>query len=89
MKIALDYDGTYDQDSELWNAFIEQADERGHTVTIVTMRSAETHPIEAHIEADIIYTDLNAKRDYCERDGYVFDVWIDDHPEWVVYDYSE
>lgn len=89
MRIALDYDGTYTEDPELWDEFIASAVERGHDVTIVTMRSEDIQQIPHNIEADIIYTDLKGKRDYCARDGIEFDVWIDDHPEWVVRDHEQ
>ena len=89
MKIALDYDGTYAEDPELWDLFIEQADERGHEVTIVTMRDGLVRPIEHEVRCDVIYTNLNGKLDYCEALGIDFDIWIDDHPEWVLNDWED
>ena len=38
MLIALDYDGTYTEDWELWRMFIKSAHKKGHEVVIVTMR---------------------------------------------------
>ena len=88
MKIALAYDGVYANDPELWTAFIERADERGHTITIVTMRSEHNSPIEHEVGVDVIYTDLHGKRDFCESYGYEFDIWIEDYPEWIVRDHD-
>lgn len=89
MKIALDYDGTYTEDPELWDRFIEMAIERGHDVTVVTMRNEDIAPITHDVEADIIYTSLHGKQEYCERDGEHFDIWIDDNPQWVLTDHEE
>lgn len=83
MKIALDYDGTYTADPELWDLFIKNAHRRGHTVTIVTMR----HSIEkVHVMIDCIYTGRKAKKTYCENKNIKFDIWIDDNPEWLLVD---
>lgn len=43
MNIALDYDGTYTNDPDLWMAFVNNAIARGHQVFVVTMR----YPSEA------------------------------------------
>lgn len=38
MNIALDYDGTYTADPDMWLRFVEEAQAAGHKVFIVTMR---------------------------------------------------
>ena len=38
MLIALDYDETYTADPVLWDRFIGDANDHGHTVWIVTAR---------------------------------------------------
>jgi len=79
MKIALDYDGTYTEDTELWNRFIELCRDK-HEVICVTMR----YPTEeVDIPIPIIYTSRRAKKIYCSAMGIHFDIWIDDSPEWL------
>jgi hypothetical protein len=72
MKIALDYDGTYTADPELWDDFIDAAMNRGHEVAIVTKRPNRAG---APTRRDIpkIFTNRMAKAAY-----YAADVWIDD-----------
>jgi len=68
MKIALDFDNTYDRDRELWDRFIADCKQRGHTVIIVSCRRDSLAP----------------KRHYCEQHrGCKFDIWIDDLPETI------
>ena len=88
MKIALDYDNTYTQDPKLWNNFINDAEQKGHEVRIVTARAPEEDKIEGLGDIPIIYCDGVAKRFYCtwfadDRNGWIPDVWIDDKPQSV------
>lgn len=76
MRIALDYDGTYTADPQLWDEFIRNAKARGHEVTMVTMRSAEHERIPNPPACDIIYTGRKAKRTF-----YNADIVIDDAPQ--------
>jgi hypothetical protein len=76
MVIALDYDGTYTADPPLWDAFIQSAQARGHTVKIVTMRFASEEIVNPPVE--VIYTSRNAKSAYLKPD-----IWIDDSPHWI------
>lgn len=80
MRIALDYDGTYTEDSELWDQFIKLAEARGHQVTCVTMRHLH-EPVPSSMPCDVIYTSRKAKAKAVEMD-----VWIDDSPHWLVMD---
>lgn len=88
MNIALDYDGTYTSDPELWLRFIADAKARGHELRVVTMRfMSEGSSIDPKLLATgvpIVYTNRMAKAPHCERIiGWVPHVWIDDHPEAV------
>jgi hypothetical protein len=92
LNIALDYDGTYTEDPELWDMFIRKAREKGHKVYIVTMRCETTpgeydevkHYLDDKVDG-MIFTNRKAKAKFCwiER-GMSFDIWIDDNPQWVV-----
>mgnify|MGYP002757933485 CR=1 FL=1 len=84
MKIALDYDNTYTEDPNFWNAFSEDAVERGHTVYIVTARDDRYDYIDQHFPyvKDVIYCRGVAKRWFCHHFPRIdFDIWIDDKPE--------
>lgn len=78
MIIALDYDDCYTRHPIFWDSFIDDAKRHGHTVIGVTMRK----PTEKAIMFcdKICYTSRKAKRQYCEENNIIVDVWIDDNP---------
>lgn len=80
LKIALDYDDTFTEDTELFSRFVLQAKYKGHEVKFVTWRTPDrdNHDIEAHaniLDIDVIYCSGKAK-----RKCYAADIWIDDSP---------
>jgi hypothetical protein len=79
MLIALDYDKTYTVDPTLWDGFVKSAQERGHVVKIVTMRSP-TEPITA-VPVEVVYTNRKAKATVVNAD-----IWVDDSPHWIYQD---
>lgn len=86
MKIALDWDGTFTADKDLWKAFVTEAMYRGHEVAIVTARSEdrlgsnkELEDTAAHLFVPVVYTNGVQKQDV-----YGADIWIDDRPDTVV-----
>lgn len=81
MLIALDYDKTYTADPDLWRDFVQLAKQRGHVVTIVTMRYFYENITDAPCDVDVIYTARKAKSSCVEAD-----IWIDDSPQWVYQD---
>ncbi len=90
--IALDYDGTYTADPDMWNEFISSAKMHGHEIYCVTMRIAgvESFDVERALSGrvdKIIYTNRKAKKQsvrmQCNRDP---DIWIDDNPDWLYED---
>ena len=81
MRIALDWDGTYTADPELWDAFTKLAESRGHTVTIVTLRAPVVERVSTDL--DVVYCSRTAKRKH-----FTADVWIDDSPQWIDEDYA-
>ena len=84
MRIALDYDGTYTADPELWEAFIHNAHAAGHEVVCVTMRYP--HEGAPGIPCRVVFTSRLAKwRAMIER-GEPVDVWIDDQPGYITQD---
>lgn len=90
MNIAIDYDDTYTKDPILWDSFINTCIDKGYYVAIVTMR----HPWEAiernTYDIPVYYTGRKGKKYFCrETDDREFDIWIDDHPEYVLVDHVE
>lgn len=89
MKIALDYDKTYNTDPHFWDAFVELSEVYGHEVRIVTARSPNHDRIDNRVNGlKVIYCDGVAKRFVCHffaenYQGWDPDVWIDDKPESV------
>ena len=79
MLIALDYDKTYTADSALWDNFVQLAQNRGHVVKIVTMRTPSEPVINPPVE--VVYTSRKAKSAVVSAD-----IWIDDSPHWVYQD---
>ena len=90
MLICLDYDNTYTLDPTFWDAFIVVSKSSGHSVILATMRYPhEGGPVVMDLEGkvdDIIFTNRKGKRQYLKSLNVFPDVWIDDMPEFVVYD---
>ena len=92
MTFGLDYADTYSRDPELFNAFINQALERGHQVVCVTGMKDEGDFIATEMKETvgqripIIFTDGMAKSKAAERFGFRVSVWIDDRPEGIYRD---
>lgn len=89
MLIALDYDDTYTRDPLLWNWFVAQALDRGHTVYCVTSRQ-DTMLDEIRYtlgqlipEENIIACGHDPKRTVTQNLDIMIDVWIDDNPEMI------
>lgn len=87
MTIALDYDGTYTADPELWDRFIAAAIRRGHKVIVVTCRRrTDENREDVKVEGcPVFFTDLGSKLEYVKKLGCPVDVWIDDDPACVLY----
>ena len=90
MLIALDYDGTYTEDPDLWLPFILSARSRGHKVMCVTMRyESESEQVERQLAGKvdrIIYTSRSGKAAHMQFLGLKVDVWIDDAPHFILMD---
>lgn len=82
---AVDYDGTFSRDPELFAAIIRMIWARGDWACIVTGRD-ESHQIDdIHInllwkKLPIFYAGAVYKRDFMDAQGIKIDVWIDDDP---------
>lgn len=81
LAIALDFDGTYTADPELWQGFVLAAKQDGHEVTLVTVRYptvGDGYPDSAaeRMGIPVVYTAGRQK-----RAAFDADIWIDDMPE--------
>ena len=83
MRIALDFDGTYDRAPELWSRFVFDALSLGHEVAIVTMRrDNDAERIKVGIPpVPVVYCARKAKKECWNAD-----VWIDDQPNLILED---
>jgi hypothetical protein len=87
VNIALDFDDTYTRDPTLWNKFIEDAKDRGHDIRVVTFRKRVMEDPAINylaLSIPVIYTEGNSKRSFCNKIGWIVDIWIDDSPEFIV-----
>ena len=83
MNIAIDYDGTWDRDPQLWQGFASRA-RLSHKVYIVTLRTPAQGVGEAgKFVDDIVFCSLKPKRETCRANGIKIDIWIDDMPETI------
>lgn len=88
MNIALDYDGTYTSDPELWLRFVIDAQAAGHDIRVVTMRypseGADMDKRLAGLGVVTVFTSRKAKEPHCAQvTGWTPHVWIDDNPKAV------
>lgn len=98
MNFGLDFDDTFTSAPDLWRSFIEQAENSGHKVYVVTCRrDTEANREEVIGEIDgckrsvrvglaphrFLFTGLSAKRWFTEQKGIRIDVWIDDDPKCI------
>ena len=81
MLIAIDYDFTYSEDPDAWDAMIASFRARGHTFVCVTGRHCPPDPVrERQIPMPVICAPDGFKADAARKAGYKVDVWIDDMP---------
>ncbi|WP_175888160.1 hypothetical protein [Burkholderia contaminans] len=85
MNISLDFDGTYTEDNEAWNSFIDTFLNNGHQVYLVTMR----YPHEANRaikdlskKIPVIFTERQAKKAFVENVVKIH-TWKDETKEWI------
>lgn len=88
MTIALDYDGCYTADPELWQKFVLDARDKGHRVIVVTCRmdtpENRSEVFVPGVKPSLHYfTSMRSKRWYMEKFQIRPDIWIDDMPDCV------
>ena len=89
MLIALDYDGTYTRDKEMWDEVIAVFKKYGHEVVCDTMRYKDSESTEVELDLRnkvdyIVYTNRLAKIPEVKKQiNKNPDIWIDDQPAWL------
>lgn len=85
--IALDYDGTYTADPDMWNRVIELFKSYGWRVLVVTARrDTEENVAEVQVPGcSVVFTRLSPKEWFMrENRGINVDIWIDDDPNVII-----
>lgn len=83
-SFGLDFDGTYTEDPELWDAFVTLAKQRGHQVTFVTSRDdncmASVHEAATKLGIEALACNGLPKIKTADDNGLLVNIWIDDMP---------
>lgn len=79
--IGVDYDDTYTEMPELFEAFMQAARSKGHSVVIVTYRFPQDEI--TGLDWEVFYTSGTPKAQYMRDAGMEVDIWIDDYPELI------
>jgi len=91
--IAIDYDDTISLDVDAWRQIISLFTSLGFIVYVVTYRqSTQFDDMVMDIEGvrDYLFTNNTSKKKYCsEIVGIEVDIWIDDCPASIIFDYKE
>lgn len=85
LLFAIDYDGTYSLDPEIFNIIIQILKKAGHEVICVTGRSGDKESdnvVRASIGklVPVIFAGKKYKYDAAKDAGFYVDIWIDDNP---------
>lgn len=84
---AIDYDGTWSADPELFETFVALLRTRGHDAILVTGRSDSGRwgaEVRAAVRSvPIVFAANKWKREAAKAAGYKVDIWIDDFPEYI------
>jgi UDP-N-acetylmuramate-alanine ligase len=95
LTFALDYDGTFTAAPDIFSKFVLDCQSKGHTVICVTARrdSEETresmNAIFKHFgfKIRIEFCNLKSKFDTMQERGIKIDIWIDDSPHALLFNY--
>lgn len=90
-NIAIDYDDTLSLNILMWEKIIELFKSFGFNIYVVTYRDSSQFGdiYKFNSIKDYIYTSGKAKKTYCKDMGIEIDIWIDDCPESIIYDYRK
>lgn len=90
MRIALDFDKTYNIAPKFWDNFIDISVGNGFEVILATYRhpTEDWDPLMDDLQKKIplYFTDGKAKKPFLEALGIEVDVWVDDNPKSITDD---
>lgn len=90
--LGIDYDDVISGNVKAWSEIIKLFYQFGATIYIVTYRDSsqfDDMDLKIPFVKDYIFTSANAKKKYCKDSGIDIDIWIDDCPESIIFDYQE
>lgn len=92
MLIALDYDNTFSADGMAWHGAMYSLRLAGHEIVGVTARNRD-EIIDDDLYMDacsyVVYCAGNAKKAVMKALAQSVDVWIDDHPQYILHSYAD
>ena len=88
LTIAIDFDGTFSADPDLWREIVGVMTGRryGHKCILVTNRpEAMGNDVRAEVGdlMPIVFAGAQSKRSAAENAGYFVNIWIDDNPGFI------
>jgi hypothetical protein len=88
--VCIDYDGTFTECPGALNILIQQLKYRNWSVIGCTMRYSEEADGRTDLFSRLVdklyFTGRTAKRPYLESLGINVTIWIDNQPEYILYD---
>lgn len=93
MVVAIDYDMTISRAPNEWARILMMMQTMNWDLYIVTGRLKTYNPEELYWLKDVVkevhFTECASKMRYMREQGIEVDIWIDDCPESITYDYDQ
>lgn len=90
--VAVDYDDTISHHDTAWLKILKAFELTGYRVIIVTYRKHDMCPedLDFLVKAGykVYFTGQVSKRQFMLARGIKVDIWVDDTPESIIFDYS-
>lgn len=90
--VAVDYDDTISHHDSAWLKILKAFELTGYRVIIVTYRKPDCCPedLDFLVKAGykVYFTGQVSKRQFMLARGIKVDIWVDDTPESIIFDYS-
>lgn len=90
--VAVDYDDTISHHDSAWLNILKAFELTGYRVIIVTYRRGDCCPEDLDFLVKkgykVYFTWQRSKRQFMLERGIKVDIWVDDSPESIIFDYS-
>lgn len=85
ITVAIDFDGTFTRDPDLFTKIIYLFLEKGHQVVCITSREGDSQRAQELLDTigkiiPVVFAGVKYKREAAEEAGFSVDVWVDDFP---------